>query len=232
MTIQFGSNPDADFLNPADFGTVAGQNTVAEVKDLITLWDTRVQQMTNGYNKIGKDWMTSNPSEHQDWFNDYQAMLTRYNTAKSDAQKSMSDDSWNPLPDSMIPLQNGYDNISKAMQQNYPPDGATQAKGDWKDLFQRLNNAGVEVAGYKSAQGGQGSLVVDNPSQPVATDVDQQIIQKTSPVQLIVNNWLNIVKWIETHPKTMIAIGVVVIGGIAYPYIKLITAPIRAVVGA
>lgn len=223
--MNFAGTPDADF------GTVAGQQTVAEVKDLFNLWDTRMSQMTDGYNKIKSQWMTVNASEHSDWLADFNNLQNRYNKAKGDAQKAISDSGWNPLPDSMIPMQDGYDNISKAMRQNYPPDGATVQKGDWIDLFDRLNKAGSEIANYKSSSGGQGSLVVDNPPQPTAPDADLQIIQKTDPVAVIVNDFAKIIKWMKDHPKTSVGIGLVVVGGIGYPYLKLITAPVRAVVG-
>lgn len=157
----------------ASFGTIAGQQTIAELQDLMNVYAGRMTNMTNAYASVSPAWSQKDSTGFVDFTNDWNALQSRYNAAQSAAHTAVVESIINPLPASAIPAQAEYDGLLKAFRQCAPPDGCPLTKGDWEDLFNRLT---VATKLYNVP------APVDNPPQPTATDVDQQAIANTSGI--------------------------------------------------
>jgi hypothetical protein len=197
---------------PAVFGTIGGQQTVAELKDLVNLWTERVNSLQTAFSAFSAKWMAADPNGFNAWMNDWVHLLSRRDAAMVTVNEQIKAASSNPLPDSAIVAQAGYDALSKAMRQCYPPDGCPVQTGDWDDLFSRLTDATNQYGG---------TAPVDNPPQPTATDIDQGVLATTAPLDVIAQitgglaptlPGTGILAWMLDH-KTIILIGVTIIGG-------------------
>lgn len=204
----------------SDFGTVAGQQSVAEVQDLMRIYASAVSQLAQQYAGLSAAWHARDAAAFTDWTTDWTKFQARYNAAVSAANTAVTLAAVNVFtPNSLIAAQPQYDGIMKAIRQCYPPDGCPVVKGDWDDLVARLSTAAASL-----------SLppVVLNMPQPGATDIDQQLFASTSNLDVVAqatglqatgplpqgSSSLGFLKWIVTH-KTGVMIGAVaVVGGI------------------
>jgi hypothetical protein len=215
------------------FGTVLGQNSLAELQDLLNLWAYRMAQLTKAYGDFSPAWVTRDATGFVDWTNDWTKLQNRYNAAVSAANSAMLTGTLNPLtPNSMIPAGPAYNGLIKAMRQCAPPDGCPVTKGDWADLFTRLTVAAKTFGGAPP---------VDKPPQPQATDVDVQAFAATAPVDVVAqvtgaqaattgplpadlakslqsggkDTW-SLLLWLAEHQRLLIIGGVAIAGGILF----------------
>jgi hypothetical protein len=195
----------------ADFGSVGGQMSVTDLNDIRALWAKRMQQLSADFIPTGPKWQARDSAAFTDWKADYVRLQNRYNTALASVKSAGS---WTPLPDSMSPAQSEYDTLSRAMAQNYPPDGAPRAKGDWSDLFARLDAARVAVGLSHS---------IDAPPQPTGQDFDVQVLKATAPLDIIAQATgaeapqfagAGFLAWLVKHRQAVLIGSIVIVGGI------------------
>jgi hypothetical protein len=216
-----------------DFGTVLGQQTVAELQDIMASWSYRMQQLAGSYTSFASTWQARDSAAFTDWTADYTRLQNRYNAAMSKAQAAVSSAKLNfATPNSLIPAQAEYDGLAKAMRQCYPPDGCPIAKGDFDDLDSRLRSAGVRPD-YSAMP------------QPQARDVDISVYSATAPVDVIAQvRGLEAPKlpglgptakfwaWLVKHQKGVLIGSVAVAGGIiALQVLPLLMLPLKAAKG-
>lgn len=168
----YGPKPPPPARPVVDIGTTAaGVESIADVLDLINLWDYRIQQLGNSFAAQGPMWVAKDPAGFADWSNDWANLQARYSAARSSAERTVSLAHLNPLPNSEIGAQSDYDAIMKSVVQAYTgPGGMPNTKGDWADLVARLRAAG--------------GAVEDNPPQPTAPDNAQAVLTSTQSVSL------------------------------------------------
>lgn len=157
----------------AGFGAIPGPSgmiqTISDVNDLLANWDPRMKELNAQSQGVGDS----------DFMNDLAGLNTRYNKAVSDAKSAISDSSWNPLPASMIPADNAYQSIVKALKQ----DPSTISKGDFDDLYARLSKV---------------KAVTLTTVQPTTQDVGDTFYKATAPYDLI-SQWTG-----QEAPKTFV----------------------------
>lgn len=219
---------------PADFGTIAGQQTIAELQDIMTSWAYRMEQLAQAYANFAPVWVGRDPAGFTDWTNDWAVLQNRYNAAMSAAQSAVTAAKFNlAIPNSMISAQAEFTGLAKAMRQCYPPDGCPTVKGDFVDLDTRLTAAA-------RAYGSAGASYANMP-QPKATDADQQAFAATAPLDVVAQvtglqktgplppapgglSWL---AWIEQHKTALLVGGAVIAGGVVLAYV----APVLGLLG-
>lgn len=162
-----------------DFGTILGQQSVAELQDLVNLWAYRMAQLTQTYANFAPSWVAQDPTAFIAWTNDWNGLQQRYAAANGAAKDFIAASKLSPVPASMIAAQTQYDMLSKAMRQCYPPDGCPTQQGDWADLFARITAAANALGGTPP---------VDNPPQPTASDADQSASNALQPIDIIGQN--------------------------------------------
>lgn len=133
--------------------TVAGQESVAELADLLRIHDDLNTKLANAYAAFSPAWVAKDPAAFEAWTNDWNAYQARYQKAHDGAEKVIDVAKLDVVtPDTLIPAQGAYDAVMKALEQNYPPDGAPRATGDFADLVDRLSAAGADVSGLVPLQ--------------------------------------------------------------------------------
>ena len=153
--------------------TIAGEQTIGEVKDLLNNWDPRMTQLRTSYDSFQPQWSGTDSGTAMAFDTDLSALEDRWTAARTDAESAISSA---VLPDAYSPAQSVYDELMKAIRQNYPPDGATIMKGDYDDLLQRLS----------SAQLAAGQTPPPVPTvQPVAVDADLEALKATQPLDVV-----------------------------------------------
>ncbi len=161
----------------ASFGTVAGQQSVAELQDLMTLWAYRLGQLDTWYGVASPLWVGKDSVGFIAFTNDWNQLHNRYNAALNGANNAVTAAKLSfATPNSMIPAQQQYNALTKAMRQCAPPDGCPVVKGDWADLYQRAAavSASLGIAPPPDA-----------PPQPVATDLDQSVFADTASADVV-----------------------------------------------
>lgn len=124
------------------FGTVMGEHTVAELKDLLAAKDVEIARVEQAYQKI----LDQGPPTQAvvQWKNDWDSFRTRWNSAKKDAQDAI--DAWGYnlfVPDNMAIVESQYVGVVKALSQAYPE--LHTIPGDFVDLSARLTELGGVV---------------------------------------------------------------------------------------
>jgi len=212
-----------------DFGTVGGQYSVAELQDLLALWQYRMGQLGQAYANASPSWVAKDPSAFIDFTNDWNALQARYAAALKAAQTALGMASYYyvTVPNSLIPANAEYVGLMKAMRQCAPPDGCPVQKGDWADLFARLSAV---------------TQVIDHPPQPKATDADVQafkataqadVVAQVSGAQLagplpasVVTGLQNPFVWMARHKTALVmgaaALAVLVLVPVLLPPLKLL----------
>lgn len=117
----------------AEFGTVGGLYTVAELKDLIAAKDADLANLAVLTKQAFQSWQTKDSNSANAWHNDYQSLLSRYATAKTQGA-SMA---WSAfMPDSMTPADDAYKGVLTAINPLWQSN--TNAPGSLGDLNLRL----------------------------------------------------------------------------------------------
>jgi len=126
----------------SQFGlTLLGANSIADLQNLMANYASRMQSLSTAYAAASGAWSQKDQAAFVDWTNDWTNLQNRYNTALNTANSEVTAAQVNPLPNTEIAAQSGYDALVKAFRQCYPPDGCPQAKGDYEDLAARLTAA-------------------------------------------------------------------------------------------
>jgi hypothetical protein len=207
--VLFGVEPVVVAGGGDQFGTLAGLITTGELQDAVNLWTYRMKQLAQAYADFSPAWVARDQAGYIAWTNDWTALQTRMSAALADANATFT----------LTPAQTRYDALAKAARACYPPDGCPVVKGDWSDLFDRLNAA-------KAASGSP--AVVDNPPQPTAVDYDIQAFKATAPVDVVAqvtgaqlsgplpgnSPLLGFLKWVTAHEEGILIGGALVIGGV------------------
>ena len=114
--------------------TILGQETVAELKDLVSAKDYTIAQL-----RIAREGFSGfNAADAKDWDDDFSSLTRRYNAARLLAMTAFGKASITPLPDDKIPAPLEWDAVIKSIRQ----DKDHQTKGDLQDLSDRLSAAG------------------------------------------------------------------------------------------
>ena len=144
--------------------TIFGMMTVAELRDLLKEEDGKVAALKKGFDAFKPTWCQADQAGCNDWNNDWNALTSRYNSARRKAQAIIAVTSG--VGDAYKPADGEYLGVLQAMCQGQTSTsgGCTQQKGDFNDLSQRLALAGQTV---KLPQ-----------IQPKATDVDIEVYKK------------------------------------------------------
>jgi hypothetical protein len=217
--IQFGGRRMAGF---GVGGLLFPDHSVDEALALIKLYDARMQQLADSFKEFGPKWMGTDPATFSKFVADYVLLQARYGAAKIVANSAML----------KLDPDTAYNAISKAMRQNYPPDGAELTNGDWADLFARITSA-QQAAGEP--------LLVDRPPTDLANvqsnDFMMKVYKATAPLDVIaqltgeekqkldgIKYVTDTAKWFQEH-RTGIAIGAavaatVVVGGVLYAVVR------------
>ena len=209
----------------AAFGMIAGQYSVAELQDLITLWAGRMVNLDTWYGVASPVWVAKDNVAFVAFTNDWNALHARYDTALSSANSAVTVAALSVFtPNSAIAAQPQYDALMKAMRQCYPPDGCPTVKGDWADLYARA--AAVSPSLGIAAP-------PDAPAQPVAVDVDQSLFAATTNLDVVAQvtgaqkggplpqggNTLAFLQWMAAHKTLLLVGGAVIAGGIVLSYV-------------
>jgi hypothetical protein len=171
--------------NGADFGTVAGHQSIAELKDLIAIQDARMAAVKKSFDT--STWYYTDPSAANAWITDWTALTKRYEAAKLKAEIPIMT---TPFGQSYIPAQDEFDGIMRAVQQ---VDGQ-ESRGDLGELITRLRQAKISV---------------DESSvpQPTAPDTDLTVRNKLPPIPALPHE-PDLSKW----KKPAIVAGVTAVG--------------------
>lgn len=207
----------------ATFGTVGGQQSVAELQDLLTLWAGRMQNLDTWYGQASPIWVGKDSTAFISFTNDWNALHARYDAALKGANAAVTAARLSfATPNAMIPAQQQYNGLMKAMRQCAPPDGCPVVKGDWADLYSRA----AAVSSFLGI-----APPPDAPTQPVAVDLDQSLFAATAPIDIVAQatgaqkagplgpsalSWL---AWVGKHKKLLLVGGVVLAGGVVLTYV-------------
>lgn len=195
----------------ADFGS---EHSIDEAAALIKLFDARLHALADGYQAFAAQWAQHDAAAAIDWNTDFVNLESRYAGAKGVADKAML----------KLDPDTAYLAISKAVRQCFPPDGCPLTKGDWADLFTRLNVAQKAVGA---------PLTPDKPLQGLANvqsnTLADKIFRATSPYDIVGSGlglqgpkspegenlkfWLDALKWIRENQKA-VTIGAAVVFGV------------------
>ena len=118
--------------------TVLGQQTVAELRDLLAAKDYTVRQIEQAYKDFASTWEKRDASAFTDWTADWHTFRRRYDAARASAQHAIDGAKLNPLSDSLLPADAEYQGVLHALKQ---VDG-TITRGDLQDLYNRITAAG------------------------------------------------------------------------------------------
>jgi hypothetical protein len=138
----------------ADFGTILGFYSFSDVNDLIKAKDTEIQALGNSFSKNADAWRASDPAGYADWKKDWDALMGRYQHARTAARDWIDGTQIVPLPDNLRSADPQYQNIMRAIAQNWSSGGGpgARAKGDLADLGARLVASGTPLVKYSVPQ--------------------------------------------------------------------------------
>ena len=174
---------------PPSFGdNVAGEKSIADLKDLVATWDASMASLGQSAGAFLSTWAQNDPSAAADWSNDWAALQQRYAAARADAQSAINSSSSTLTSilsfgvSSVVGDQAGanpqYLEVLKAVKQATTDvnGGATVTKGDYDDLAQRLTAAQQSVGA---------SVFVQQVVQPTATDTGLSVLQSTQNLDVV-----------------------------------------------
>ena len=170
-------------------------------------WAARMQKLGAAYNAFASKWSSLDPKAFADWTSDWKALQARYQAALADVGTfTLNSTSW--------------ESLQKAVQQGYPPSSAPTVKGDWKNLFDRLETA-TRAAGAKPPE--------DVPSHLVPQTFGEKAYADTDPSN-IHNSFDDFIKWFKDHKTALIVggsvVGGVIVLGVLSPYARLLSAAV------
>jgi hypothetical protein len=118
--------------------TVLGQQTVAELRDLLAAKDYTVRQIEQAYAEFAPSWSSRDAAAATQWKADWTAFRKRYDVARAGAQHAIDFAKLTPVSDSLLPADSEFQAVLRALKQ---VDG-TITKGDLQDLYSRISSAG------------------------------------------------------------------------------------------
>jgi hypothetical protein len=191
-------------------GVFFNDHSVDEVQALIKLFDYRMKTLDDAFKSFAPQWAAADLMGFNAFVADYALIQARYATAKAVAEAAML----------KLDPDAGYLAISKAIRQNYPPDGATLTKGDWADLWKRIADAqkAANVAVIEDhppidlANTQSNSVLMDLYRSTAPLDVLAQLTGAQKPSEAIA--------WIRAHRTGIIIAGTVLVGGILYAIVR------------
>jgi hypothetical protein len=108
--------------------------SVAELKDLLANKDAKLSQLAAGLASFDTTWKARDAVTESAWQKDYQALLSRYHSAKVLAEVEIAAAETAPLPDNAIPATTVYDGVLNALQKT----SGVVSPGDLQDVWDRL----------------------------------------------------------------------------------------------
>jgi len=181
-------------------GTIANFISVAELADLVRAKDYQVHQLYKTFLDFLPTWQTRDTRTAFDWQTDFAQLRTRYDTARTNAQRAIDAARYVPLPNSAIPAQDAWDDLLKSLRKNWDgTTGGALVKGDLADLSNRLEAAG----GHPDYS--------QTPQPDIRSDFDLNAFKAADVT----------IKTLEkTWPKAQVigigVVGVVVVAGVVY----------------
>jgi hypothetical protein len=181
---------------------ILGQYSVGDLADLINAKTYDINRLQSLWNTVGDSWKAVDGSAASDWQSDWDGFLVRWNTAYGNAAPELKNAADNPsVPTAIIPANDSYLAMLHALKQ---VDGVI-TKGDYDDLWQRLNDANGKV-------GNAGDFSNWNTPQPVNADADIDIIKLSNEIIGSPSEEKNLEKIIE---KDLLIAGAIGIGALA-----------------
>lgn len=145
--------------------TIAGQHTVAEVKELRDQKQSDIDGYNAAFQRAREAWMQADPVTAKEWEKDWSAFLFRWRSAMVKVGAMLAAIAAMPgqflIPDSALPAEPAWDIILEALQKT---PGHFQ-KGDFPDLIQRWAVAKLPDPGLITRQ-------------PESFDVDLEAFKK------------------------------------------------------
>lgn len=124
--------------------TIAGQPSVAELRDLVASHDYELAQLAQAYADFAPNWVKQDPTAFVNWTNDWDAMNKRYQAARSMAENSFTAAKLSPIPDKDLPANAPWTAILRALKKI---DGVV-SPGDLQDLYTRFTAAGAKAVDF------------------------------------------------------------------------------------
>lgn len=243
---EFGYEPS--------FGdNLAGEKSIADLKDLLANWDAGMSSLGNSFAAFSPQWVNTDPAAMAAWSNDWAALQDRYGKARADAQGAI-DASTSTLREvltlgtsSLVGDQAGassqYLEVLKAIKQSTTSvdSGGTVSKGDYDDLATRLTNAQKSVGA---------SVFTQQVVQPTATDPGLAVLNATQSVDVIgaLKGQFHspVLNWIGSHlgindgqpngppagstTQVLVVVAALAVGGV-FAYKLFIAPTVKAAVG-
>lgn len=140
---EYSTEYSVSFGSDADFGTVAGSHSVAELEDLLAAQQYSIDQTKDAFNSHSQELSRGDQAVYQKWIADFKALQARWEPARAKAQKVIDErraivnsDDWFALPSTLATAEDEYKALLKAVQQSYPE--LRTSPGDLVDLAGRL----------------------------------------------------------------------------------------------
>lgn len=144
--LEEAGEPSASF--GAEFGTIAGQHTADELRDLLAAKDHDLSELDRIRGDFLPKWTERDPAAAKDWSTDYDALKSRYALAHSKATQAIafagrgiSNPVGQAAPASLLATESAWGSVLRALKQN---EGSI-TKGDLQDLAARLKDAGATL---------------------------------------------------------------------------------------
>ena len=167
--------------------TIAGQHTVAELRDLLAAHSYSIAQTQKAIND-NTAVLARHPNEYILLLNDWNVLLARWNAAKQAALAELN--AFHPLPENMTPAEASYVGLLKALQITYPR--LYTSSGDLVDIASRLSKLEVNPD-------------YSNMPQPRAgTDADFEVFKSTD----------QLLKTVTPSKTTWVKIGAAALGAL------------------
>ena len=194
------------------FGSVLGEHTVAELKDLLAAKQVEIDRVDQAYQKIVDQGPPT--KEVSDWKLDWDLLKVRWADAKKEGQAAIDAWSFNLfVPDNMAAAESQYVGVIKALSQAYPE--LHTSPGDLIDLSQRLTKLGGTID--------NGPIPQPSPD----SDFDFNVLHTTDTITTAAQQ---AVKPLLPSTKTLILIAVGVGAGLVLLPRLLMPLPLRMMV--
>jgi hypothetical protein len=125
-------------------GTVLGNPSLAELRDLLRTKDYEIDALGQAWGDLSPTWIQKDPTAYVAWTNDFDALKTRYLAAREHAELVLGLSSLNPLnflPEKAQAAGSAWDEVLAAVS----PVPNTVSPGSLHDLYNRLEAAGGQV---------------------------------------------------------------------------------------
>lgn len=145
-------------------GTILGDHTSSEVRDLLAAKDVEIAELEAAIASFGPTWAEGDIDAVHAWDDDFAALKVRYQAARDRAQRKLNYK--DPiLSDDWTPAEGEWNAILDALRKE---DGKV-SPGDHMDLVYRISDAGAKLS-YKVPQ-------------PVANDADLRAFLRADAIK-------------------------------------------------